>query len=202
MGPHGAEEVRNAFYVYFAAGKEEVGNYFRRMATSRRQTLPSDFMSKPMIDYVHRLLPPGILQRLSAYDATFNKDPSKPFLSDLEHHEGFGPRAGSYFPTCLRLFTIYSFTHQQVALPTEGVSVQGIEMFDELDGGRPLAFEALLRQVAGPQLESTSLATPFMPLCSPYGCSSCGALGPRLRFPAAHGCEWQPADSLLCAERQ
>lgn len=111
----------------------------RRMATSRRQTLPSDFMSKPMIDYVHRLLPPGILQWLSAYDATFNKDPSKPFVCDLEHHEGFGPREGSYFPTCLTHFTIYNFKHQRSALPTEGVSVQGIDMFDELAGGRPLS---------------------------------------------------------------
>lgn len=61
VGPHCAEEVRNAFLayfgrsvelsgdVYFVAGKEEVGNYFRCMATSRRQTLPSDFMGKPMI---------------------------------------------------------------------------------------------------------------------------------------------------------
>lgn len=148
VGPH-PTDVREDFLkhfgrtlrvtgdAFFVASAEEISEALHQMAIKRKTKLPADFMSLPTPRYLHRLLPPGAMQRKTAYDELAAKrEHQESYLADLDHHEGFGPKPGPMFPTCLTHSCVYSYRKERLALAFESLTAQGLDMYAAMAGGR------------------------------------------------------------------
>jgi hypothetical protein len=109
-------------------------------AAQRHVTLPKGFMADAD-SVLHKVLPPGAMQRKAEYDALHEQRcaDGEAVLADLDHRPGYGPTSGAKFPTCLTHSCVYSWHKRRLALASESLAAQGIDMFPALSGGRKLS---------------------------------------------------------------
>jgi hypothetical protein len=123
-----------------------VNDSVNKRLQQRKERIQKDPQDNPcMDDVLHYLLPPGSLQRLTPYEEEFAKlqlesrtaayhEPQ--YLCDIQHHKGRGPVGGSVFPVALASNELYYMNGRRLILPSEILTSQGVDMFDELSANR------------------------------------------------------------------
>ena len=157
MGPTSSKRLQKDFLQKFGmkaketgaffmqAGSKEVSEWVERLAKARKKTLPKNYKEVPQDEYLHLLVPPSAMTHKEEYE-THREETSQentPYFCDLDHHLNRGPRPGAMFPTALTHSTVYSFGVPgrlgRLAVTGESLSSQGLDMYPNIAGGRPLS---------------------------------------------------------------
>ena len=156
VGPKTTEDVQAAFTkafgatnqltgdVYFVESEAAVHEFAHDRAAHRKTSLPANFKAVPMKNYLACLVPPGAMVRFTQYEKIRHEKESLDghFLVHLDHNVGTGPACGPELPSLDTHPCIYSFQQERLALASELLFAQGVDMFEQFAGKRgasPLA---------------------------------------------------------------
>eukprot|EP00971_Amphidinium_carterae_P155852 3090040-Amphidinium_carterae.1 len=94
-----------------------------------------------MDSYLHKLQPPGGMQRKAEYDQLRDRqvkcgNGDQAMLACLDHHPGQGPGGSTLFPTLLTHNSVWSWKRRRLATGSECLAAQGLDMHPELAGQR------------------------------------------------------------------
>ena len=127
--------------MYFMADATTIHKFAEERASRRGKKLPADFRQRSMKEYLSCLVPPGAMVRLSQYEKVRPELESLDgsFLVDLDHNLGCGPACGPLTPALDTHPCIFSFKHERLALGSELLGAQGVDMFQGMAGNRGLS---------------------------------------------------------------
>ena len=126
--------------AYFHASNAEVNAHASARASKSKRSLPVDFETMPMQEYVHCMLSPGTLARFQIYleQAARRSNMVDDFLFDVGKTDGYN-YTGRLVPNLQCSGQVYSTLKKRLMLPMERLACQGLDMYSELSGGRSLS---------------------------------------------------------------
>ena len=126
--------------MYFMASKVQVAKFSYELASSRKKVLPDNFEDMHMEEYLHKIVPPGAVDRKGEWDLVRENHPQiGSFLADIDHHPHRGLVAGQFFPVALTHHKIWSWQRRRMAIPSEVFCAQGVDTLPGLAGGRTIS---------------------------------------------------------------
>ncbi len=127
--------------LYLVEADAAIHSFIESTAARRGRRLPADYREKSMRDLLPYLLPPGALVRLGQYEKCREDKQSLDgcFMADLDHNVDCGPAPGPELPSLDTHPNIFSFKAGRLALGSELLAAQGVDMFDCNSGRRGLS---------------------------------------------------------------
>ena len=134
--------------VFLLSSQAEVAAMAQDLAASRKRVLrpASGAGTLQPSTYFSTIAPPGMVQCKAEYERAFiSESAPQPWLADLAHHPGMGPRHGSLMPSLDTHPHIFTWDApppvqgERFITPRELLASLGVDTFPTLSGGRPLS---------------------------------------------------------------
>jgi hypothetical protein len=132
--------------VYCRATDDDFAGMIRDLACSQKKQLPKDYKRKPFRQLMNKVWPVGAVTRFDEWELHRESlDPAlRKMFSDVDHHPGHGPGSSDCMPTLITHHRIFDYARDRMVHPKEELASMGIDVFDDLSGGRgrsPLAHQ-------------------------------------------------------------